>query len=301
MMKIDLNTVQPSVSVTDRQTKQTSAQVSIDDSVSKTDQTTHVAATLRLLSAQAGIAINARLSCQQDRQQHVRHRQQVKAQAQLANLESILAIATSVSVKAVSGQSVDADWFHGFLGLAENIYSPAMQELWGKILAVEVASPGSFSLKSLETIRYLTQRDADIFGRAASLACRSVADDVPRLLVGFHQKPRLSSFFRPRSARQLNLSEFSLPYSALLTLIDLKLIYASEIESGEIPAGQQTRWKYLNQTLTLTARTKGTALVFFKFTGVGAELYCLVGKKAVPAYLSQLSELLGAPFDVTVD
>ena len=231
----------------------------------------------------------------------MRHRQHVKAQSQLANLESILTIASSVSVKSVSGQPTDADWFHGFLDLAENIYSPAMQELWGKILAVEIATPGSFSLKSLETIRYLTQRDADIFVRAASLASRSVTDDIPRLLVGFHQKPRLTSFFRLRSTRQLNLSDFALPYSALLTLIDLKLIYASEIESGEIAAGQQTRWKYLNQTFTLTARTRGTALVFYKFTGVGAELYRLVSKKTMPAYFTQLSELLAVPFDVAID
>lgn len=45
-----------------------------------------------------------------------------------------------------------------------------MQDLWGRVLAGEVAQPGKYSLRSLETLRNLTQREAEAFRHLRYLA-----------------------------------------------------------------------------------------------------------------------------------
>ncbi|MFT6895759.1 MAG: hypothetical protein ACJA13_000156 [Paraglaciecola sp.] len=71
--------------------------------------------------------------------------------------------------------------------MAEEIYSPAEQELWGEIFAVETSSAGSFSLRTLQTLKQLPYKDAQIFRHAVRLACRCQAEQTPKLIIGYHQ------------------------------------------------------------------------------------------------------------------
>ena len=48
-----------------------------------------------------------------------------------------------------------------------------MQLLWGKILAGEVEKPGTFSLRTQDALRNLTQREAELFEKVAGLAFSS--------------------------------------------------------------------------------------------------------------------------------
>lgn len=255
----------------------------------------------RMLSlfARVGIHPNMAMNDNKLRQDALDRRKRMLETQKVSNLRSILDIAMSVQVSDGSTDAVDPDWFHAFSALAENIHSPAMQELWGKIFAVEVNHPGSFSLRSLETLRALTQRDAKLFSRAASIACRRSSDTVPRLLVGYHQRKGLLSMFSPSQPPHLNLSTYGLSYPDILALIDMKLLFASEIESGEFPPGVAYPWRCANESFTLSARRQGTALVYYKFTSVGAELYKLVGRHDHKQYLAALKSMLSQAFVVT--
>jgi len=217
----------------------------------------------------------------------------------ISNLQSILGIALNVSISEPLSESVDPDWFFAFAELAENIYSPAMQELWGKIFAVEVSMPGSFSLRSLETLKALTQRDAKVFSRAVSLASRRSGDAVPRILVGYHKKKGMWSLFAPGQAPQLNLSNHGLSYPDLLALTDMKLIYASEIESAELAVSQPVKWRCGNAEFSLSPKKSGLALVYYKFTSVGAELYKLISKTDNAEYVAALQALLSPLFAIS--
>ena len=64
-----------------------------------------------------------------------------------------------------SDEPVDEDWISWFFSFAENVTSEHMQRLWGKILAGEVKSPGSFSLRALELIKTISKDEAETLSR----------------------------------------------------------------------------------------------------------------------------------------
>ena len=79
------------------------------------------------------------------------------------NINSIVEIALQQLPKEVSKEKVDEDWTVQFFNDCQDIGNDEMQNLWGRILAGEVASPGKFSLKTLEIVKTLQQKDAVLF------------------------------------------------------------------------------------------------------------------------------------------
>lgn len=65
--------------------------------------------------------------------------------------------------------SFDFDWFIRFFDSVGNISNPEMQELWAKILTGEVYNQGTFSLRTLDTLRNMNQEEAILFQKAAHL------------------------------------------------------------------------------------------------------------------------------------
>lgn len=74
------------------------------------------------------------------------------------------------SEKVCSQEPVDQDWMIRFFNSVEDISSKEMQQLWAKILAGEVRQPKSFSLRTLETLRNITQEEAKLFESICSAA-----------------------------------------------------------------------------------------------------------------------------------
>lgn len=86
------------------------------------------------------------------------------------NLESVVEQAYAALPMAVSNAPVDETWRRKFFQEAENICEEDMQKLWGEILAGEVSSPGSYSLRTLSVLRGLSAHEAEKFRVACSLA-----------------------------------------------------------------------------------------------------------------------------------
>lgn len=59
-----------------------------------------------------------------------------------------------------SDDEVDADWFVRWRDCAEKVSNEDLQRLWAKALAGEVASPGTYSLRTLEFIKNISQAEA---------------------------------------------------------------------------------------------------------------------------------------------
>lgn len=256
------------------------------------------AAKQKMISLFARVGISPTFSAHDNVQRNraIERRRQIKELQKIANLQAILNIAVNVSVSDTQAESIDPDWFYAFCSMAENIYSDPMQELWGKIFAVEVSQPGSFSRRSLQTLESLTHRDAVVFSKAVSMASRRAGDTVPRILVGYHVRKGLLSILKKPAPQQLNIASFGLSYPDLLALQDMKLIYASEIESGEYIQGHQSQWRCGHNSFSLTTRRAGVALVYYKFTSVGAELSRLVGRKENADYLGGIKAVLNSAF-----
>ena len=255
----------------------------------------------RMLSWFARVGISPSMhSPDPKKQKHaLERRKQILETQKASNLQAVLNIALNVTINEQTSENLDPDWFFAFSTMSEEIYSRPMQELWGKIFAVEVARPGSFSLRTLQLLKTLTHRDAKIFAKAVSIASKRNNDPVPRILVGYHKRKGLLSFLKRPVPEQLNLTAVGLSYPDLLSLQEMKLIYASEIESGEYNEGQKASLRCVNDSINLTCRTPGVALVYYKFTPVGSELYTLVGKTPNESYITAIKSILAEVFDVT--
>ena len=255
----------------------------------------------RMLSWFARVGISpSMMSPDPKKQKHaLERRKQILETQKASNLQAVLNIALNVTINEQTSDNLDPDWFFAFSTMAEEIYSPPMQELWGKIFAVEVARPGSFSLRTLQLLKTLTHRDAKVFNKAVNIASRKSNDTVPRILVGYHKRKGLLSFLRKPIPEQINLASVGLSYPDLLSLQEMKLIYASEIESAEYSEGQQVTWRCVNENITLTCKAPGVALVYYKFTSVGAELYKLVTKSTNETYLQEIKQVLSEVFNIS--
>ena len=53
---------------------------------------------------------------------------------------------------------------------------------------------------------------------------------------------------------KLNLAEFGLGYTGILSLMDLGLIHHSEIESGELPIGTSAEWRCAGHNIEFTCK-----------------------------------------------
>ena len=68
----------------------------------------------------------------------------------------------------VSVNPVNKDWINRFLNIVEDISDETLHEIWGHILAGEVKTPNSYSLRTLELLRNITKDEASLFTKAIS-------------------------------------------------------------------------------------------------------------------------------------
>lgn len=126
------------------------------------------------------------------------------------NIENVLEAASRElpQDESVADENVDDDWITRFFNIAKDISNEEMQYVWGKILAGEIASPKSFSLKTLDVLRNISASDAQVFQRLTSLVVR-------------HGQ----TFFIP-SDNEL-LTKYGLSFSAVLMLDECGLVNSS--------------------------------------------------------------------------
>lgn len=232
-------------------------------------------------------------------QERAERRISMQRERQQQNLERIILLAQDYCPETVSQQEVDPDWFQQFCDLILDVSNGSMQQLWAKILAGEIASPGKFSLKTLHTLKRMSFKEAQALQQAASLTCRSRQDPSARIYFGYLQRPSLWRLLSGRNRAVLNLSQFGLSYPQILSLIDIGLLHSAEIESGELASGHSLSWQYPQQTLSGTVR-KTVVLQYYKYTASGAELLPLLSTNANQPYQQALKQLLHSVIDFVV-
>ena len=303
-MKIDSTTLNPQIKPLDS-AKSTSVRTPSNDDVknqsTKTPESKRSKRTADKLNrwfAQVGILESNVGSNSIDLIKQNSRREQILSLNKMKNLQSILDVAVSVNIEVNQQENIDPDWFFTFARLAEDIHSPAMQSLWGKIVAVEMSQPGSFSLRTLHLLTHLTQRDAKLFNRAASLASRKKADSTPKILIGYHQRPTFFSWLSNDTHHHINIAKFGITYPDILSLIDMGLIFASEIETGELDPNRREQWRCGEVCFDIAPKNNGIALAYYKFTSVGSELYRLASKTPNIGYTENLITTLSKAFEV---
>ena len=64
----------------------------------------------------------------------------------------------------------EADWLQDWQEKASRFSNQHAHTLWGKILAGEIKNKGTFSPRTLDTLKNLTQEDAELFLKAVSIS-----------------------------------------------------------------------------------------------------------------------------------
>ena len=227
-------------------------------------------------------------------------RERQRKEQRQKNLEQILKLA-HVSCKDETAGDPDQDWLHRFFDMAQDIHNSSMQRLWAQVLKREVTNPGSTSLKALQVLQDMTPKEAQILQRASSLACSFGSDNSRKLLVGVRASNGIFSLGKRNITFTINMGSFQLPYSSLLVLIELGLLHATELESGEIELEPALLLIYQGKNLSLQAMGKGVRLLYYRFSPTGNELCKLLGNKPNIQYYDQMVAVLSQKFTVQTE
>lgn len=87
----------------------------------------------------------------------------------MENVSEILAKAEQQFTpnEEVPSEPVDKDWMNRFLDIAETITDNEMRELWARTLSGEVKKPGTYSLRTLDVLRNITKKEAELIVKAS--------------------------------------------------------------------------------------------------------------------------------------
>ena len=97
------------------------------------------------------------------------------------NLNATLKITADIlkdtAEEEVSDEAVKSDWFTRWRREACAVGNPEMQQLWARILAEEIKSPQTISLKTLDVLKNISKTDADLFCRVARFRINTLIPD----------------------------------------------------------------------------------------------------------------------------
>ncbi len=226
----------------------------------------------------------------------ISHRRQRQAAIRHRNLEQVVDGAREFVNDNRTTAHVDPDWLCRFLEIAEDIHSSQMQQLWSRILAAEMGRPGTISTKSLELLRRLTQREANMFQRVCALAGRMGSGSGLLIVHGWQHATGWFNLFGGHNSHDLSLSRFGLPYSTLLSLADIGFLFTEELSTSLLREQDEISISFPAQSLTLKPRRNHTSISYYRFTGVGEELAQLISADTNEAYLAELRANLETGF-----
>ncbi len=229
-------------------------------------------------------------------EERARKRERISHLRQQHNLENIIQKAISYCSDDNVADKADQDWFSCFIEQAENISNATMQDLWARILAKEVSTPGAFSLKALKTFRTLSIHDAKLLAKVVSFTIRDSNRKNVRIISGSLQQPGLFNFFSKNRIVRVNLNNHGLTYTDLLNLADNHLLFIQEAESTILKRNETLTFNYNGQPFSLSTKKANCVLSFYKFTPVGTEIINLIGDKPDTDFFNAMKTALSPHF-----
>lgn len=209
------------------------------------------------------------------------------------NIESVVSNAYTElkDVDSVSDTPVDEDWISEFFNCVANISAEKMQILWGKLLAGEVKNPGSFSLRTLEVLKRLSTKEANIFKETAPLVLRCKGDT----------EGTCTDYFLMPDAKSSLLEKYNVSFVKIMLLSEAGLVSENvQISIGlDIYTNRSEIIRGLNKSIKITNVGNGAIELThpaYLLTEAGKELWPIVLPKdraeEADAYLFECLEEL---------
>ena len=193
----------------------------------------------------------------------------------LCNIRSVVEnAAEELGDRQVDDHEPDPDWTARFFDCIQDVSSQDMQKIWAKLLAGEVENPGRTSLRTLETLRNMTKRDAEMFGEV----CNFVLFKALYFIV--HER---------RYTQQFD----ALQHFKLVHLQDCGLLHFGQ--STQNITDETEQYMYQGLLLQVSRNIGGTARIPFQvatLTIAGSELYRIVEPESRWDYLRMFASIL---------
>ncbi|WP_184549186.1 DUF2806 domain-containing protein [Mucilaginibacter sp. FT3.2] len=111
-----------------------------------------------------------KLEVEQDIASRVRSRLYHQEISRQHNLDNIIDNSIIYLNEEVSEDPIDDDWRTRFFNKAQDIKSEEVQKIWSKILANEINTPGTVSLRTLDVLSNVSMSDAKLFTKLCKLS-----------------------------------------------------------------------------------------------------------------------------------
>ncbi|EKU96945.1 Protein of unknown function (DUF2806) [Leptolyngbya sp. PCC 7375] len=201
--------------------------------------------------------------------------QERKRQANIENVTSIAA-AELIDDESITTEQPDEDWISRFFNSAQDISSEQMQNLWGLILAGEIRQPGTYSLRTLDLLRNLKTREAEVIAKVGKMALNG---DNKSFFIDAHDKQWLEKERGLVDSHIFELRELAILHPSDL---DLELFDKSTVDEHIFYFGKQLL-RIQRSEIKTPVRVRG-----WKFTTVGQELLSLLPFHIDNEYLENL-------------
>lgn len=183
----------------------------------------------------------------------------------------------NISKDEVSDEKIDEDWITRFFDTVENISNESLQMLWAKILAGEIKKPNTYSLRTLELLKNLSFKDAELFSKIGNLSIQN--------------QTRTSTFVM---SDKTILEKFGINFSEILSLQDLGLIHPHSLLSFNVKkqANDILIYLFYGKDLIKIDLKKNTEINVpsYSFTSIGMELLSLIERVRNDLYIQEFAK-----------
>lgn len=214
--------------------------------------------------------------------ERIEERKKYQEAKEQRNIEDITSIAAEelANEEAVSNEPLEDDWIARFFDAARLISDEEMQELWGRILAGEIKQPNSYSLRTLELLRNISKKEAELFTKVAKLAIQC----------------NIGAFvINPENGKYIE-DNFGILFRDWLKLSELGLISSQEIAHIHKKLDVDSQIPYVCGDILIVAQKPAEDPAYQfpikLFTAIGSELVNLVNKEITEEYLRKFAGML---------
>ena len=208
----------------------------------------------------------------------IKQRVEFQERKRQANIASVVRdAAAELGDNEVPDREPDHDWTARFFNGVQDVSSEDMRKIWAKILSGEVEEPGRTSLRTLDILKNMTQRDAQMFTEI----CNFVMGDF---------------IFYPE---EYQVNHPTLSYDNILHFHNVGLLHASPFLSKNFNIGIDRQpdfafQLYHNLILSISSekRSKKMSVPVVLLTGSGTELFRIVDCTCRMDYLQSFSRFL---------
>lgn len=199
------------------------------------------------------------------------------------NLETVIELAANQlhDAENVSDEPVDEDWITRYYNIVKNVSVEEMQLIWAKILSEEVKTPGAFSLRTLETVRNLSNKEAIVFQKI-----------LPLILLGENDGTLEGLIISDDNI----LSKFGVSFSDIKLMDECGLMISNSLVNYNFRNSGKERILFHNKNYVITIEAEETApkqsLGIYLLTQAGKELYNTIATESNLEYVKSVADCI---------